>query len=79
MREQLTKKETCALQKWKQGLNTATKKVQIFKKKKKKIATVAPKLFMEIWGIFFYPFCIPQQGPKILAGHFYKNNLFLLD
>lgn len=48
-------------------------------KKKKKNATVAPKLFMEIWGIFFYPFCIPQQGPKILAGHFYKNNLFLLD
>lgn len=45
--------------------------------KKKKNATVAPKLFKEIWGIF-YPFCIPQQGSKILDGHLYKNNLFLL-
>lgn len=63
MREQLTKKETCALQKWKQGLNTATKKVQIFKKKKK-IATVAPKLFMEIWGIFFLPLLHSTAGSQ---------------
>lgn len=74
MGEQLTKKENLCFTKMKTGHKYSYKERSNIKKK---IATVAAILFKKIGG-FFYPFCIPQQSSKILVGHLYKNNLFLL-